>query len=459
MKCKFIPLLLLLAACTGNTTRKNAHITITADVQKIPAQGLSLSYLRSTIREFIFDEKKHAECMIEDHDYLYLTIHNGFMETHPMYLEKGDHVNLKFDGESMSKSLVISGGNEPIQEYLDSVKIEWLPYEAFAMEVPEFIARLKKLVAQNQTLINQYSGAIDKTNKNFTKREKARIKYMMGLSILDYARAHAQMAKLEDYKPGQDYYDALLAWMDEDPDLLNLSEYRTVVTEGISFANSWKEPIRTPLDKVTKQVEYIRNHFKNEQAKQSLINILVCDYTKNFGIRHSEELIADYKQYVTDKNLLAQFQVIYDGWDRIAPGKTAPDFQAVDSTGKEYSLKDFRGKYVCLYLWPTFVPSIKEFSFLQELRPLLEERNVQLVSLSIDQTPDSWKGAIQHEDVQIGTHLFLGWNKNLLKTYHYNSNNMYQFVLIDPDGKIVESHAPRPSSGKMEEFIKISTRN
>ena len=96
---------------------------------------------------------------------------------------------------------------------------------------------------------------------------------------------------------------------------------------------------------------------------------------------------------------------------------------------------------------------------MQESRPLLEERNVRLVSLSIDQTPDSWKGAIQNKDIQIGTHLFLGWDKNLLKTYHYNSNDMYQFILIDPEGKIVESHAPRPSSGKMEEFIKKNTQN
>ena len=459
MKCKFILLLLVLAACTGNATRKGENMTITADVQKIPEPGLSLSYLRGTIRGFEFDKNKHAECSIDGYDYLYLVIHNGFKEVKCIYLEKGDHVNLTFDGESMAKSLVIEGGCKPIQEYLDSVKISWSPNEAFALEVPEFIAQLKELVIQNQALVNRYSDEINKVNTNFVKREKARIKYMMGLSILDYARAHAQMAKLQDYKPGQEYYDALLAWMDEDPDLLNISEYRTVVTEGISFVNNWQEPIKSPYDKVTKQVKYIQYILKHDRVKQPLINILVSAYVENFGIAQSKELIAYYKQHVTDKNLLAHFQAIYDSWDRIAPGKEAPDFQATDSTGKEYSLKDFRGEYVCLYLWPTFFPSIKEFSFLQELRPLMEERNVHLVSLSIDQTPDSWKGAIQNKDVQIGTHLFLGRDKNLLKTYHYNSNNMYQFVLIDPDGKIVESHAPRPSSGKMEEFIKISTRN
>lgn len=459
MKSKLIFLLLTLASCMQNVAQNGNKITITADVQQLPEQGFSISYMRSIIRGFEFDENKHAECTIEDFDYLYATVHNGFNETKLMYLEKGDRVNLAFDGKNMAKSLVITGGCKPIQDYLDNLKIQWSTDEAFVPEVPEFINHLKQLVAENQKSLEEHTNEINKVNKHFVKREKARIKYMMGLSILDYARAHPQTAKLQNHKPRQDYYDALLAWIDEDPDLLYLNEYRTVVTEGIAFIINNREQIKSPYDKVMKQVTYLQTHFKNEQVKQFMIHFLTTSYVEDYGINHSKELIAHYNQHVTDKSLISQFQKIYDNWDRIAPGKEAPDFLAVDSTGKEYSLKDFRGQYVCLYLWPTFYPSIKEFSFLQELRPLLEERNVLLVNLSIDQTPDSWRGAIQNKDIQIGTHLFLGWDKDFLKTYHYNSNNMYQFVLIDPNGKIIESHAPRPSSGKMEEFIKISTQN
>ncbi len=459
MKCKLILLLLVLASCMQNVAQTGTNITLTADVQQIPDQGFSISYMRSIVRGFEFDKNKHAECTIEDFDYLYVTIHNGFKEVKLMYLEKGDNVNLTFDGESMDKSLIITGICKQIQDYLDNINIQWTPDSVFAQEIPEFINSLKNLVAENQKGLDKHSNEINKVNKNFIKREKARIKYMMGLSILDYARAHPSMAKLRDYKPGQDYYDAILAWMDEDPDFLDIHEYRTVVTEGIAFVLSNQGPIRSPYEKVMQQVEYIQKHFKNEQVKQGLINFLVCSHVKAVGITHTKELIDFYNQHVTDKDLVAQFQKIYDSWTNVAPGKDAPDFQAMDTTGKKYSLKDFRGEYVCLYLWPTFQPSITEFGFLQKLRPLLEERKVHLVSLSIDQTPDSWREAIRNKDLQIGTHLFMGWDKNFLKTYHYNSNNMYQFVLIDPEGKIIETHAPRPSSGKMEEFIKISTRN
>ena len=458
MKCKLILLLLVLASCMQNVAQTGNNITITADVEKIPEQGFSISYLRSIVRGFNFDKNKHAECTIEDVDYIYATIHNGFKEKKMMYLEKGDRVNLAFDGENMAKSLVLTGGYKPIQDYMDSINIQWAPDSAFAQEVPEFINSLKKLVAENQKALDKYSGEINKVNKNFVKREKARIKYMMGLSILDYARAHPGVAKLQNYKPGQDYYDALLAWMEEEPDYFYLHEYRTVVTEGIFFVISKDTPIKNGYEKVMNQVKYIREHFKNEEMKQLLTNFLVCDYVESNGITHSKELIDFYKQHVTNKDLVSRFQKIYDDWDKISPGKDAPDFQAVDSTGKKYTLKDFRGEYVCLYVWPNFYPSIKEFGLLQELRPLLDERNVHVVSLCIDENPDSWRGAIQNKDLHIGTRLFLGFDRDFLKTYHYNSNMMYQFILIDPEGKIIDTQVPRPSSGKLEEFIKISTR-
>lgn len=456
MKFKSIFLLLVLISCSYHVSKSQNNIKISVAVKNIPDQGFSLSYLRSVIRSFKFDKNNHAECIIEDLDYTYATIHNGFKEARLMYFEKGDHVHLSFDGESMAKSLILSGARKAITNYLDSVQINWLPDEAFALEVPEFIDRLKKLVVENQKLVNSQAKELTAESKKFVKIERNRIKYMMGLSILDYVKAHGQMTKIK-YTPGQDYYDALLDWMEEDPDFIHISEYRTIITEGIFFILSQSAPISSSYEKVMKQIEYIQTNFKNDRVKQFFINNLVSNYVEEYGIIRTKELQDFHRQHVKDKDLLTQYQKIHHSWTVVAPGQKAPDFQAVDSTGKAYSLKDFRGKYVCLYFWPTVQPSLNEFTYLQKMRSLFDERNVTLVNLSIDQNPDSWKQCIQNKDLQIGTHLFLGWDKNLLNTYHYKSNYMYIFVLIDPEGKIIEIHAPNPSTGKMEEFIKNNT--
>lgn len=452
MKCKFIILLFALISCSYNNTQSENNIRISVDVKKVPNMGFVISYLRGNMKSIEFDAQGHGECVIENMDAAYLILQNGFAEQKMIYAEKGDRIQVSFDGENMAKTLKMTGVRQPIADYLAKVNIQWSDKEDFMLEIDEFISRLKERVAENQKLLDSCATSLATTSDKFVKIERYRIKYMMGLSLLDYPRAHAWGR--DNYKPGEDYYEALKNWMEEDKDLLCLTEYRTFMTEVPAFITSYREAVHTPYEKVMKQMEYISSNFKDEQVKQTLLTILACNYTKESGILQGKELDTFIRQHVTDKDLLSQYQKIYNSWAIVSPGQKALDFKAVDATGKEYSLKDFKGKYVCLYLWLNISPCVTEFIQLKTLRPLLEEKNIALVNLFIDDNREAWKQSIQDEKVQQGTHLFLGRDKNLLQTYHYNSSNMYQFVLIDPNGKIVELRVPRPSSGKMEDYFK-----
>lgn len=134
------------------------------------------------------------------------------------------------------------------------------------------------------------------------------------------------------------------------------------MTEVPTFIMSRKTPIHTPYEKAMKQMEYINNNTKDEQVKQNLLTIIANNYIKDAGIQKSTELDAFYRKHVTDKELLAQYQQTYDSWAAVSPRQPAPDFKAVDISDKEFSLKDFKGKYVCLYLWPCVSPAIQQFS-------------------------------------------------------------------------------------------------
>ena len=275
---------------------------------------------------------------------------------------------------------------------------------------------------------------------------------MLGLSLLDYPRMHPYMAKIE-YTPGDDYYNELKAWLEEDLNSLCLSQYRTLMTEVPTFIMSRKTPIRTPYEKAMKQMEYINNNTKDEQVKQNLLTIIANNYIKDAGIQKSTELDAFYRKHVTDKELLAQYQQTYDSWAAVSPGQPAPDFKAVDISDKEFSLKDFKGKYVCLYLWPCVSPAIQQFAELKKLQPLFKKKNIVLVNLSIENKKDNWVQTIQNEEVQVGTHLYAGFDKHFLQKCHYSAASMVQFIFIDPAGKIIELQAPLQSSN-MEDFIK-----
>ena len=258
MKCKFIIFLIALTSCT-HTAKSQNNITLSVDVEKIPEMGFVISYLKESMIGMDFDAKGHAEYRIEDMDAIYLTLHNGFAEQKTIYAEKGDHIQLSFDGESMKKTLKMEGVRENIADYLKNVKISWPANKDFALDIKDFVKLLKEKVKENQQLLDSLTPALTKESSKFVKLEKNRIKYMLGLSLLDYPRMHPYMAKIE-YTPGDDYYNELKAWLEEDLNSLCLSQYRTLMTEVPTFIMSRKTPIRTPYEKAMKQMEYINNN-------------------------------------------------------------------------------------------------------------------------------------------------------------------------------------------------------
>lgn len=457
MKCSFILLLLVIVSCSYSTSQSKNNITITVDVDKVPELGFVVSWLRSDLKSIDFDANGHGECAIEDMDAAYLILYNGFAEKKMIYAEKGDHIRLAYDGVSMQKSLKMTDARQPITEYLEKVNFKWPDDKDFALEIDAFVAKLHEKVNENRKLVDSLEQGLREASDKFVKIERMRIKFMMGLSLLDYARAHAWHDN--SYKPGEEYYRALESWMEEDKDFLCLSEYRTFMTEAPAFIMSYRETIRTPYEKVLRQMEYIQANYKDKGVREGLLSIVASDYIKTNGIEESKELDAFVRRHVTEKDALRAYQKIYNSWDVVAPGRPAPDFKAIDTAGKEYSLKDFKGKYVCLYFWVNLMPSTNEFKHLAELQALFEEKNVVLVNLSIDNDREKWQQALQNEEVQRGTHLFLGRDKGVLQKYHFISNNMYLFSLIDPEGKVVKLHAPRASSGQMQDFLRSVIHN
>ena len=111
MKCKFIIFLIALTSWT-HTAKSQNNITLSVDVEKIPEMGFVISYLKESMIGMDFDAKGHAEYRIEDMDVIYLTLHNGFAEQKTIYAEKGDHIQLSFDGESMKKTLKMEGARK-----------------------------------------------------------------------------------------------------------------------------------------------------------------------------------------------------------------------------------------------------------------------------------------------------------------------------------------------------------
>lgn len=443
-------LLLTLLSCTPTRSPED-NIKISIDVQELPAIGLAISILENDQKLVNFDSNKHGERIICNMDAAYITLHNGFSERKTIYAEKGDRIHLSFDGKSMKETVKITGDHPAITEYLSLQKI--IPYkrDIYSLPFPEFKAALKKKIEENCTLLDSCQNTLKNESEKFVKLEHARIKYTFAPALLNYPKAHGwkDRDQIEE-----DYYTTIKKWIEEDKDYLNLNTYRTFISNAcLVLSSQKKEPATSEYGKVLEQIYYADQNFKQEEIKQGFISIWANEFVQRNGINQIDELDKFTREKLTDGKFRSLYEQAYDSWARITPGNNAIDFLAQDSTGKEYSLKNFKNHYTCLYLWQNISPCMTEFAHLKKLIPLFEEKNIQLINLSIEPKREQWEKTIKNAEIQTGKHLFLKNKEEFLQKYHYNSSAMYQLILITPDGKIVNSHLPNASSGKLEKYL------
>jgi thiol-disulfide isomerase/thioredoxin len=142
--------------------------------------------------------------------------------------------------------------------------------------------------------------------------------------------------------------------------------------------------------------------------------------------------------------------------NRIAKGQPSPEFKGyLNYKGGKSDLADFRGKYVYIDLWATWCkPCIAQFPALKKLEKDYRNKSIVFMSISTDddKTARSWEKArkVWREGVQKfklkGVQLFAGEKQF---TTDYLVGTIPRFILLDPQGKIVDNDAPRPGDPKL----------
>ncbi|MEF9986619.1 MAG: TlpA disulfide reductase family protein [Bacteroidales bacterium] len=128
-------------------------------------------------------------------------------------------------------------------------------------------------------------------------------------------------------------------------------------------------------------------------------------------------------------------------------GEQTPDFTYQDINDKSYSLADFTGKYIFLDMWATWCgPCNKEIPFIKTLEGKMHGKNIVFVSLSVDKDKDKWVEFIKSHKMT-GIQLHNGGDRSLSDVFDVKF--IPRFIIIGPDGKVVNPAAERPSNGEI----------
>lgn len=146
-------------------------------------------------------------------------------------------------------------------------------------------------------------------------------------------------------------------------------------------------------------------------------------------------------------------------------GSPSPTFENYENyNGGTTSLKDLEGKYVYIDIWATWcAPCIAEIPSIKKLESQYKDKNIQFVSISIDDAQRSgrgdmavakqkWKSMVEEKEL-VGLQLFSdkNWESDFVR--NYNIQGIPRFILIDPNGNVVDANAPRPSNPKLVELF------
>lgn len=184
--------------------------------------------------------------------------------------------------------------------------------------------------------------------------------------------------------------------------------------------------------------DYIKNDLLKKSAGRYLSEITnIDDYYKTFlSVSTSKE----NSDNVTKR---------YNELKKVSKGAPAPVFSNyINHAGGKSSLGDFKGKYVYIDMWATWCgPCLAEVPFLKEVEKKYHGKNIAFVSISIDtnEKEKAWRKMVTDKELSGVQLLAIGdWNSTIIKDYQIIA--IPRFILIDPEGKIIEANAPNPSS-------------
>lgn len=175
----------------------------------------------------------------------------------------------------------------------------------------------------------------------------------------------------------------------------------------------------------------------------------------NGAIKSLDPMLKSYKSFIGSAIALKT------EFPKGAPSPTFNDYENYDGTTT--SLSDLAGKYVYIDVWATWCgPCKAEIPFLKEIEKEYHGKDIQFVSLSIDddrshggswdKAREDWKAMIADKELG-GIQIFApkGWQTEFIQAYKING--IPRFILIDPAGNVVSPDAPRPSSDELKALL------
>lgn len=425
----------------------SGKVKISGTVKNVTASTVSILQLNNqSLVSAELDAQGNFEMSTKLEDgYYFLQYGRNMMH---VYLYPKDELVITFDAENFDNSLSYAGKGAERNNYLankavvDASLTEDL--QAFyKVDETTYLKNLDNVKSRHLDSLSNYA-----VEDFFEIAEKKSLEYDRLLSIQNYKTSY-KFYLGEEINPSDDFYKPIeKVKLDNEEDYQKQPYYRYLVNSVWSKRIAAESTVDGML-KVFRKVP-------SQPIAISLVNGFYSDISSEEG--RAKDYLDLIKRITTYKPFVEAAEKKYEevvNAQGLSKGADSPVFSYESVDGKTVSLSDFKGKYVYIDVWATWcAPCLSQVPYLKALEARYHDKNIVFVSISVDkkEVKDKWKKMIADKGLG-GVQLFAdkSFDSDFMNAYAVNS--IPRFILIDPDGKILDTEAPRPSFDKTKTLL------
>lgn len=422
----------------------NDKIIIKGNVKNVTKNKLYL--VGNNFSQFIDIEKdgSFVDTLTTSSGYFYVRDLKNYIE---LYLSQGNSLELFYDADNFEKSIRFKGKESVINEYLQKkseLKNTITGGEAQFSLLNEIDYKKKNLTLKKRSLdlVTSYDGLPE----SFIIKEKKNITYQYYLRFFKYIYLHAYYIKDRNFKPSKTFYNELEEIdITNEQDFLELSSYNKLIRD---YYNRLIHNCST-----SKEVSQLYNGINSNIIQKEILNMTIQFMDReDYAI---DTLYSGLRSLNLDRQTLADLEKKYRSIKKLDVGTPSPSFKYYNIDGSNTTLEDLRGNYVLIDVWATWCGPCKiEVPHLERLEKKYHNQQIKFVSISVDKKKhfERWKKYVHKKKLK-GIQLFAdeSFDSDFIKYFQVTS--LPSFILLDPEGNIVLSKAPYPSTPEMEKLL------
>lgn len=208
---------------------------------------------------------------------------------------------------------------------------------------------------------------------------------------------------------------------------------------------------------------YALEHLQNDKVKADYVGGNFFVFVQ-YHMMDSQtlKLVKDINKMVKDEAFKKKVNERAAFYAPIMAGKPAPDFQLPDRHGKMVKLSDYRGKFVVIDIWATWcggcIANLPYFAAIEE--ELKDRKDVVFMNIGWEEEGVKAKWLQFLEDKKMkGIQLIAersmdaGRDKQDGLREKFRLIGIPRYIIIDREGRFVDSYAPYPSKPEFKELL------